>query len=100
MINDQTNPAIEEHALDVAARIAGGRAILAKKLGVSQAAIGNWKMRDRIPLEHCPTIEILTGGVVTRRELCPLKWEKMWPELAQDPASPAPATTDSVAQGL
>lgn len=60
----------------------GGRSGLAKRLGVTPSAIGNWKKRG-VPVEHCLEIEILTGGKVTRKQLCPV-WDRIWPDLAEE----------------
>jgi DNA-binding transcriptional regulator YdaS (Cro superfamily) len=83
-------------ALDAAARLVGGRKILADLLGVSVAAIGNWKVRG-VPVEHCFAIEQATKGEVTRKDLRPDDWLKIWPELAQATATTAQAATESVA---
>lgn len=79
---------LAEHPLDLAARLVGGRRALADRLGVSVAAIGNWKSRG-VPFEHCPRIERLVPGV-TRQMLRPEDYCEMWPELADaKPSSPA-----------
>ncbi|MBP7572597.1 MAG: helix-turn-helix domain-containing protein [Rhodoferax sp.] len=70
-----------EHPLDVACREIGGRLELANALGVTVAAIGNWKTRG-VPIEHCTAIEQRVNGKVSRRELRPDDWQKIWPELA------------------
>lgn len=70
-----------DHPLVRAARICGGREVLASHLKVTPAAIGNWKSRG-VPIEHCPEIERLTGRVVTRQQLRPDDWRRIWPELA------------------
>lgn len=77
------------HPLDAAAQLVGGRGALAQLLGVSIAAVGNWKSRG-VPLEHCVPIERATEGAVTRRDLRPDDWQAIWPELAE-PQAPAPA---------
>lgn len=47
---------------------------LARELGVTKGAVGQWK-RTRIPAEHCPTIERLLGGRVKCEELRPdVEW--------------------------
>lgn len=69
------------HPLDVAANRVGGRPALARLLGVTGAAIGNWKKRG-VPYEHCVQIERLCDGAVTRRDLRPADWQSIWPELA------------------
>ena len=78
------------HPLDLAAKLMRGRGVLAKALGVSPAAVGNWKFRA-VPYEHCPRIESLTGGAVTRRDLRPDDWHLIWPELADSEPNPPPA---------
>lgn len=88
----------DEHPIDTAARMIGGRAYLADKLDVSVAAVGNWKQRG-VPIEKCPGIEILTSGAVTRRDLRPDDWQKIWPELAAAQAQQAQPATNAVAQG-
>lgn len=45
---------------------------LGEMLGVSQGAIGQWKLDGRrIPAEHCPAIERLSNRSVTCEELRP-----------------------------
>jgi DNA-binding transcriptional regulator YdaS (Cro superfamily) len=81
------------HVFDLAASsLPGGRTELAKILGVSLAAVGNWKLRGAVPIEHCAQIELATGGRVSRRDLRPTDWHRIWPELA------TPATQETVAQ--
>ena len=87
------------HVIDQAASAVGGRAKLAKQLEVSVAAIGNWKFRG-IPIEYCASIEAATDGAVTRRELRPLDWQKIWPELAPAGVSVAPVATEAETQGV
>lgn len=83
---DTTTNAGCEHPLDEAAREMGGRAALASALGVTPAAIGNWKVRG-VPFEYCPRIWALVPKV-TRQRLRPNDWREMWPELAD--SAPAP----------
>lgn len=76
-----------DHPIDrAAACVAGGRNGLAKALGVTPSAIGNWKKRG-VPIEQCLAIERVTNAQVTRRDLCSV-WARIWPELidAQRPA--------------
>jgi DNA-binding transcriptional regulator YdaS (Cro superfamily) len=81
-MNSETFPVLAgEHAVDRAARFVGGRPILAKSLGVTAAAIGNWKFRG-VPIEMCVPIERATLGVVGRQHLRP-DWMDLWPELAE-----------------
>lgn len=87
-------PVEGEHPVDRAARVLGGRLLMAERLGVSAAAVGNWKQRG-VPIEHCTRIERLTLRQVTRRDLRPDDYLDIWPELADAPdgvvaSAPAP----------
>ena len=74
------------HPIDHAALLVGGRAELARHLSVTVGAIGNWKARG-VPIEYCPDIERLTARKVSRQDLRPDDWQRIWPELAdQQPA--------------
>lgn len=66
----------------------------------SDAQIRQWQhgYADRIPSpEYCVAIERATGGRVTRRDLRPADWSRIWPELAErgdlvvNPADPTAA---------
>ena len=97
MENSLPGIAEDAHPLDVAARIVGGREALGRILGVSAAAIGNWKSRG-VPFEQCMPIERATLGVVTRRMLRPDDWQIHWPELAQVQSGTVYAATEAVAE--
>jgi DNA-binding transcriptional regulator YdaS (Cro superfamily) len=85
---NQETTATKEHPVDEAARVCpGGRGGLSRALNVTTAAIGNWKLRNSVPVEYCALIEKATNGIVTRRELRPNDWQKIWPELADQPAN-------------
>lgn len=71
-----------KHPIEKAAEIAGSEKALAEWLGVTKAAVWQWKQEGRQPpIEHCPVIEKKTGGVVSRQELRPNDWAQIWPEL-------------------
>lgn len=56
---------MQNHPIDEAARIVGSQVALANELGVTKAAVNQWKQEGRkVPAEHCPTIERLTNGAV------------------------------------
>ncbi len=82
---------ISEHPIDRAARVIGSQVALAKVLGVTKAAVGQWKDPGRrVPAEHCPTIEKLTqemskspADVVTCEQLRP---DVPWGVLRTPPA--------------
>lgn len=58
---------------------------LRERIGVkSDAQIRQWQhgYADRRPSpEYCVAIEVATGGKVTRRDLRPDDWMRIWPEL-------------------
>lgn len=59
--------------LNLAIEILGGRPAFAAELGVSPQLVWNWLHRDqKVPAQHCPAIERLTGG----RVVC----EDFWPD--------------------
>lgn len=76
------------HPLDKAALVGGGRDALAQVIGVTPAALGNWKARG-VPIQRCIAIERATAGAVTRRDLRPDDWHLIWPELADSGTNPA-----------
>ena len=84
------------HPVDTAAKVIGGRERMAKVLGVSVAAVGNWKNRG-VPYEKCVAIERATSGAVTRQDLRPHDWADIWPELAASRANVGECATQSVA---
>lgn len=56
---------------------------LARDLGVAPALIYQWRTGLRsVPPERCVEIDRATGGAVTRRDLRPDDWQRIWPELA------------------
>ena len=85
-----------EHPLDTASRLVGGRKVLADRLGVSVAAIGNWKFRG-VPFDQCMPIETATNGAVTRCVLRPEDHHIHWPELALGQEIRALAAIENVA---
>lgn len=88
------------NALDNAISAADGVGKLAAAIGVGQSTVSNWRARGSIPVEHCAAIEAATHGVVTRRELRPGDWQRIWPELAQAKANQGQTATESVAHGV
>jgi DNA-binding transcriptional regulator YdaS (Cro superfamily) len=77
-------------ALTEATKQAGGVSALAAAIGVTQSAVSNWRSRGGyVPPEHCASIEHATSGAVTRRDLRPDDWHRIWPELVT-PEFPAP----------
>lgn len=61
---------MSDHPVKRAAALAGGYEKLAKALGVTRGAVHQWLDEGRqVPAEHCPKIELITGGQVTCEEL-------------------------------
>lgn len=88
---------MDKHPIDAAASSLGSFAALAQRLGVTKAAVHQWKDAARqVPLEHCAAIEQATDGEVTRRDLRPDDWHRIWPELVTAD-HPAPALSKAEA---
>ena len=79
--------------LDKALQLCGGLSALAKEIDVSSARLGNWRLRS-VPIEYCLAIETATAGEVSRKDLRPDDWHKIWPDLAA--ASAPRRATDPV----
>lgn len=93
MVNTNQKQTAASHPLDCACGVLdGGRAELANRLGVTVAAIGNWKVRG-VPSEHCPLIEEITG--IRCEELRP---DVRWDVVRRNP-DPAQHAAQPVAQG-
>lgn len=66
----------------------GRQAKLAKTIGAHAPDVSRWASGERpIPVEYGALIESATGGEVTRRDLFPDTWQKIWPELAEQEAA-------------
>lgn len=73
----------------------GRGAKLAEALAIAPELISQWKTGARaVPIERCYPIEEATAGAVTRRDLRPEDWHRIWPELVdgEHPAPIAPAS--------
>jgi DNA-binding transcriptional regulator YdaS (Cro superfamily) len=61
----------------------GRQAALAKAIGAHAPDVSRWADGTRpIPVIYGAAIETATGGLVTRREMFPDDWQRIWPELA------------------
>lgn len=59
----------------------------ADAIGVSQGMVHQWINAIRpVSAESCVLIEQATAGAVTRQDLRPDDWMKIWPELAEKAA--------------
>ena len=76
---------------------------LAIRLGVPTSFVSKIINGTRpIPVEHMAQIEAFTCGAITRMDMCPDRWQRIWPELAgyQQPqpaahTQPAPTAAHS-----
>jgi len=66
----------------------GAGIALARDLKLAPSLVSQWGSRARpIPIERCYQIELATAGAVTRRDLRPDDWQRIWPELATPPCA-------------
>ena len=83
--------------MDRAIACLGSQRALARALGISAVAVGQWGREGdssrRVPPKQCVRVEQLTHGVVSRRDLRPDDWQDIWPELAESEPNQAPALT-------
>jgi DNA-binding transcriptional regulator YdaS (Cro superfamily) len=63
----------------------GGNTAVANLCGISPQAVADWKLKG-IPHYRLvylgAELERLSHGLVSRRDICPDKWQLIWPELA------------------
>jgi DNA-binding transcriptional regulator YdaS (Cro superfamily) len=80
-----------------------GRSLrLAQHLRVVPSFVNKMASGERpIPFEHGPSIESFTSHAITRQQMFPNDWQRIWPELATD-TSPAtqPEHLAEAAQGV
>lgn len=81
-MNEQTAP--YKAAADKAAAAFGTHLAIAKALGYDDLRnVSAWATGLRpFPPQHCVTLERESNGAVTRQDLRPDDWMKIWPELA------------------
>lgn len=66
--------------LDTAPR--GTLLSLSKAIGAHAPDVSRWASGGRpVPSHRCVAIEVATGGQVTRKDLRPDDWQRIWPEL-------------------
>jgi DNA-binding transcriptional regulator YdaS (Cro superfamily) len=62
----------------------GSQSALAKVVQVKPPVVSQWINCLRpVPIEKCVAIEQATNGEVTRKDLRPDDWERIWPELSE-----------------
>jgi len=78
----------------------GSKTDLARAIGAQPQLVWQWATGVRqVPLERCVSIELATAGAVSRIDLRPNDWQKIWPELAESAANSAQAAMKTVATG-
>ncbi len=56
---------------------------LAREIGVPPPNLSEWRNGKRpVPVEHAVSIERITSGSITRQELRPNDFWRIWPDLA------------------
>lgn len=61
---------------------------LAKKIGAHEPDVSRWISGERpVPAHRAAAIEQATKGQVTRQEMRPNDWQRIWPELAETAAT-------------
>lgn len=79
----------------------GAKTKLATEIGAQVQLVWQWSSGVRpVPIERCYAIEQATNGAVTRRDLRPDDWQKIWPELAPAQSHQAQPATHDVAAGV
>jgi DNA-binding transcriptional regulator YdaS (Cro superfamily) len=58
-------------ALNKAIEYCGGLAALARAIGTNAQIVYMWRRRGSVPPKYAIAIERLSGGSITRHELCP-----------------------------
>lgn len=68
----------------------GRQAALARAIGAHVPDVSKWASGERpIPMPYGAPIEAATSGAVTRQEMFPDDWQRLWPELVT-PKPPKP----------
>lgn len=73
-------------ALDRAIELLGGPVATARRLNLSGYQVVQQWRRSGVPPIHCVALERETGGAVTRPQLRPDDFARIWPELAAQEA--------------
>lgn len=69
---------------------------LAQHLGLKPPVVAAWVSGRRpVPVAHGAAIELFTGGAVTRQQMFPNDWQRIWPELAAYEAAQPQATEEA-----
>lgn len=81
MSTDQVEPVVVEVARAI--ELSGGPARVARALGVTTQTVCFYRDgHRRINAEHGARLEAMSNGQVTRKQIWPQSWQRIWPELA------------------
>ena len=70
---------------------AGGLTVVSRRMiNVSPQALLNWVSRG-VPIDKGAELESALNGIMTRREMFPDDWHRVWPELTAKRAKRVPA---------
>lgn len=73
---------------------------MAQHLGVVPSFVNKMASGERpIPFEHGAAIDAFTAGAVSRRDMFPDDWQRIWPELATTPAANNTNAAQAAQQG-
>ena len=91
-------PVIAEVARAI--ELSGGPAVVARALNVTTQTVCFYRDGDRrLKTDHGATLESLSGGMVTRKQMWPESWARIWPELAAPDTASTQAAEDGVVNG-
>lgn len=94
-----TEPVLSEVARAI--DLGGGPSVVARALNVSTQTVCFYRDgKRRIKAEHGALLESLCGRQVTRKEIWPVSWPRIWPELAGGHTPDAPQTPAGAEQGV
>ena len=78
----------------------GRQVELARHLNIKPPQVADWLSYDKpVPVHHMAAIEVFSCGAVTRQEMRPNDWHRIWPELVIDNNTTQPAAPDGQALG-
>lgn len=88
-------------AVAQAIELSGGPAVVARALGFSTQTVCFYRDgRRRLKAEHGALLESMSGGRVTRKDIWPLSWRRIWPELVDAPAVNSTNISQATEQGV
>ena len=84
-----------------AIELSGGPAVVARALQVSTQTVCFYRDGERrLKTDHGAMLESICGGRVTRKDIWPKSWQRIWPELVTTPAANDPQASQPAEQGV